>query len=236
MANLQTITADVKALLAAGGLPREFGLEEADYAGLVSAALARYSKDRPRLAYKDYAGNGAAYDFALPADWDGALSAVAALEYPQGEREPVHLQRRDWTIYGRGTGIEKLRLLRDTPQSGKTLRLFYTLPHVADDGSTTVPANDLKALAWLAGAEGCGILARRHAQTSAPTLQADAVDHQGKASEYTRLGKELERRYMGHLGLKEGDITPAAGATLDWDGELSQSRGDYLTHGGPGER
>lgn len=236
MANLQTITADVKALLAAGGLPQEFGLAEADYPGLVAAALARYSKDRPRRAHKDYAGDGAAYDFALPADWDGALSAVEGVEYPQGEREAAYLQRRDWTIYGQGTGVEKLRLLRDTPQSGKTLRLFYTLPHAADGSSTTVPANDLKPVAWLAAAEGCHVLARRHAQTSVPTLQADAVDHQSKASEYTRLGKELERRYMAHLGLKEGETAPAAGATLDWDESLSQGRGDYLTHGGPGER
>ena len=236
MPNRQTIIADVKAFLAEGGLPLEFGLAEADYPLAVAAALARYSKDRPRQAYKDYAGDGAAYDFALPADWDPALSAVAAVEYPEGEREPVHLQARDWTIYAKGTTAEKLRLLRHTPASGETARLFYTLPHGADDGSATVPANDLKAVAWLAAAEGCGILARRHAQSSVPTLGADQVDHQGKAPEYIRLGKELERKYMAHLGLREGDITPAAGATLDWDGDLSQSRGDYLTHGGPSER
>jgi hypothetical protein len=232
MASRQTIIADVKALLAAGTLPQEFGLVEADYPSLVAAALARYSKDRPRRAHKDYAGDGAAYDFALPADWDQALSAVEAVEYPQGEREPAYLDRRDWVIYAPGTSQEKLRLLRHTPASGKSARLFYTLPHEADDDSATVPANDLKAVAWLAAAEGCHALAHRFAQASAPTLSAGAVDYQSRAAEYTKLGKELERRYQAHVGQAPG----AAGATLDWDEQLSQSRGDYLTHGGPGER
>ncbi|MEK6711814.1 MAG: hypothetical protein AABZ64_14675, partial [Nitrospinota bacterium] len=228
----QTLIADVKALLAADGLPQEFGLEEADCAPLVDAALARYSQDRPRRAHKDYAGDGAAYDFALPADWDRALSIIEEVEYPQGEREPIYLQRRDWTLYAPGTSQEKLRLLRDTPQSGKTVRLFYTLPHAADGSSTTVPPNDLKAVAWLAAAGGCGALARRFAQASAPTLGADAMDHQSKAAEYTKLGRELERAYEDHIGRASGP----SGATLDWDERLSQRRGDYLTHGGPEER
>ncbi|MBI3024096.1 MAG: hypothetical protein HYY66_00180 [Candidatus Tectomicrobia bacterium] len=116
--------------------------------------------------------------------------------------------------------------------SGESARLFYTLPHEADEDSSTVPANDEKALAWLAAAEGCHALARRFAQTSAPTLSAGAMDYQSKAAEYTRLGKELERRYQAHVGQASGP----AGATLDWDEFLSQGRGDYLTHGGPGER
>ena len=232
MPNRQTIIADVKAFLAEGGMPREFGLAEADYPVAVAAALARYSKDRPRQAYKDYAGDGAAYDFALPADWDRALSVAEGVEYPRGQREAAYLQRRDWTIYAPGTSAEKLRLLHHTPGSGETARLFYTLPHMADQNTTTVPASDEKAVGWLGAAEGCHVLARRFAQTSAPTLSADAVDHLSKAAEYTRLGKELERKYQAHVGQASG----AAGATLDWDESLSGGRGDYLTHGGPGER
>ena len=232
MANLQTFIDGVRALLQADSLPAEFAPAEGEWAGFVLAALARYSQDRPRRAHADYAGDGASYDFALPADWDRALSVAEAVEYPRGEREAVYLQRRDWTIYAPGTPAEKLRLLRHTPKSGEAARLFYTLPHTADAFSATVPANDERAVAWLGAAEGCHVLARRFAQTSAPTLSADAVDHQSKAAEYTRLGKELERKYQAHVGQASG----AAGATLDWDESLSGGRGDYLTHGGPGER
>ncbi|MEE9274871.1 MAG: hypothetical protein V3V62_06150 [bacterium] len=236
MASRQTIIEDVKVLLKAGSLPREFGLEEADFTDLVEAALARYSKDRPRRAFADFAGDGAAFDFDLPADWDESLSTVERVEHPQGERVPVFLQRRDWTIYARGTSAEKLRLLRHTPQSGETVRLFYTLAHTADDSATTIPANDLKAAAWLAAAEGCHVLARRFAQTSAPIIGADAVDYQSKAREYTDLARQLERKYQNHIGLKEGETAGPAGVSLDWDAALSRSRGDWITHGGPEER
>lgn len=236
MANLLTLIEDVKVLLRAGSLPRGFGLEESDFAELVRSALARYGRDRPRLALADYPGDGAAHDFALPADWDGALSVVAGVEYPLGEREPALLQRRDWTIYARGTAAEKLRLLRHTPGAGETVRLFYTLGHTADPEGTTVPASDHAALAWLAAAEGCHVLARRFAQTQAPTIAADAVDYPSKAAEYTRLARELERKYQNHMGRREGDTAGPAGASLDWDAALARGRGDYLTHGGPEER
>ena len=57
MASRQTIIKEVKVLLKAGALPREFGVEEADFADLVNAALARYSKDRPLVSFADYAGD-----------------------------------------------------------------------------------------------------------------------------------------------------------------------------------
>ena len=236
MSSRQTIIADVKVFLKSGEIPPEVALAEADFADLVRAALARYSKDRPRKAFQDYAGDGAAYDFSLPADWDAALSTVLAVEYPQGEREPVYLQRRDWTIYGAGTSAAKLRLLRLTPGTGETARLFYAAPHTADDAATSIPANDLIAAAWLAAAEGCHILARRFAQSAEPLIGADAVSYPSKASEYTRLAKELERKYQAHIGQREGDTAGPAGHSLDWDEALSQRRGRYLTHGGPGER
>lgn len=236
MPNRQTIIAEIKVQLRAGALPQEFGLEEADYAELTAAALARYSKDRPARRMADFAGDGAAFDFALPADWDGALSAVRHIEYPQGKREPAFLQRRDWTLYAPGTPAEKLRLLRHTPQTGETVRLFYTAAHTADESAASVPAGDLKAVTWLGAAEGCHILARRFAQTGAPTLSADSVDYRSRSKEYTDLAGELERKYRLHMGLREGETARPAGISLDWDGALTKGRGDYLTHGGPEDR
>ena len=122
------------------------------------------------------------------------------------------------------------------PQMGRTLRLFYTIKHTADDARTSVPENDLGAVAWLAAAEGCHLLARRFAQSSAPTLAADSVDYRSKSSEYTRLGRELERKYQNHLGRQEGEVADPAGASLDWDALLSLARGEYFTHGASGDR
>ncbi len=236
MASRQTIIEEAKALLKAGALPREFGLEEADYAGLVSAALARYSRDRPRAAFADFEGDGASFDFPLPGDWDDSLSVVRAVEYPQGRRTPSFLQRRDWSIYAKGAPGAKLRLLRSVPRRGERARLFYTIGHAADEEGASVPRNDLTAVAWLAAAEGCGLLARRFAQSAPPTLAADSADYPGKSGEYARLARELERKYRNHVGQKEGEPAAAAGASLDWDASLSGRRGEYVTRGAPDER
>lgn len=236
MAGRQTIIETVKTLLKTDGLPREFGVEEADYAELVGAALARYSRDRPLAAFADFAGDGAAFDFDLPGDWDDSLSAVRAVEYPQGERTPSRLERRDWTIYAKGTPARKLRLLRHVPRRGERVRLFYTIAHEADDARASVPESDLIAVAQLAAAEGCHLLARRFAQSAPPTLAADSVDYPGKSGEYARLAKELERKYQNHVGRGEGEPAGAAGASLDWDAGLSMRRGEYVTRGSSADR
>ena len=236
MAGRQTIIKEVKVLLKAGALPQEFGVEEADFADLVNAALTRYSKDRPLVSFADFKGDSATFDFPLPRDWDDSLSFIRAVEYPQGERKPSYLRWSSWIIYAKGTPAAKFRLMYLAPQMGHTLRLFYTLKHTADDERTSVPENDLTAVAWLAAAEGCHLLARRFAQSSTPTLAADSVDYQSKAGEYTRLGRELERKYQNHLGRKEGEVAGPAGASLDWDALLSLGRGEYFTHGAPGDR
>ncbi len=236
MAGRQRIIKEVRALLKAGALPREFGIEEADYADLVNAALTRYSRDRPLVSFADYAGDSEAFDFPLPKDWDDSLSFIRAVEYPQGERKPSYLRRSAWIIYAKGTPAARFRLMYFVPQMGRTLRLFYTIKHTADDERTSVPENDLTAVAWLAAAEGCHLLARRFAQSSNPTLVADSVDYQSKSGEYTRLGRELERKYQNHLGRKEGEVVDPAGASLDWDALLSLGRGAYFTHGASGDR
>ena len=236
MAGRQKIIEEVKVLLKAGALPREFGIEEADFADLVNAALKRYSRDKPLVSFADYAGDGETYDFPLPEDWDDSLSFIREVEYPQGERKPSCLRRSSWIIYAKGTPAARFRLMYLSPQAGHTLRLFYTLGHTVDDARTSVPENDLTAVAWLAAAEGCHLLARRFAQSSTPTLAADSVDYQSKSSEYTRLGRELERKYQNHLGRKEGEAAGPAGASLDWDALLSLGRGEYFTHGASGDR
>ena len=236
MAGRQTIIKEVKVLLKAGALPQEFGVEEADFADLVNAALTRYSKDRPLVSFADFAGDSETFDFPLPPDWDDSLSFIRAVEYPQGKRKPSYLLRSAWIIYAKGTPAAKFRLMYFVPQQGQTLRLFYTLGHMADDERTSVPENDLTAVAWLAAAEGCHLLARRFAQSSTPTLTADSVDYQSKSGEYTRLGRELERKYQNHLGRKEGEVAGPAGASLDWDTLLSLGRGEYFTHGASGDR
>ena len=236
MASRQTIIKEVKVLLKAGALPREFGVEEADYADLVNAALTRYSKDRPLVSFADYAGDSKTFDFPLPEEWDDSLSFIREVEYPQGERKPSFLRRSAWVIYAKGTPAARFRLMHFVPQMGHTLRLFYTIKHTADDERTSVPENDLAAVAWLAAAEGCHLLARRFAQSSNPTIAADSVDYQSKSGEYTRLGRELERKYQNHLGRKEGEVAGPAGASLDWDALLSMACGEYFTHGASKDR
>ncbi len=234
----QEIEEGAKLLIRDESLPADMGFKDGEFGEMIRMALGRYSKDRQLKDYADMAGDGSAFDFSLPAAWDGSLSVPIQVEYPQGEQVPEFLQRRDWTIYAEGTSAEKFRFLTFTPASGKTARLFYTKRHTVSEtaASTTIPENDQGAFLKLVAAEACYELARRFAQTSAPTLGADSIDYESKATEYTKLARDLMRQYARHFGMKEGDTAGPAGATLDLDASLSQSRGDYLTHGNPRER
>lgn len=234
----QEIEESAKLLIRNATLPSDIGFQEGEFGEMLRLALDRYSKDRPLKDLSDMTGDGSTFDFSLPTAWDDAISSALSVEYPQGEQSPVFLQRKDWTIYAAGTSAQMFRFLTLIPASGKTARLIYTRRHTISEtaSETTIYGNDLAAFIKLVAAEACHELARRFAQTSAPTIAADAIDYESKSAEYTRLAKDLMRQYMNQLGMKEGDTAGPAGATLDLDFGLSQSRGDYLTHGSRGER
>lgn len=190
-------------------------------------AISDYSRDRPWRVVLDIAGAGS-YDLALPADWVAGFSHIVSIEYPAGRREPVLLESGAWTLYTSPAGT-LLRLLEVTPQSGETVRISYTLPHLVD--GTTLPAQDLDAVADLAAAIAFEKRATLVAEARDPTLAADLVGSRARAEDFAGRAREARRRYNERMG-KEGQPGAATGAA-DWDIELGDG-GDRITHPGRG--
>lgn len=177
-----------------------------DYGPAIAAALASYSKHRPREVVFDLVGNGGS-DLALPAGWVAEFSRILAVEYPVGENPPHLLATDEWSLYRSPQGYQ-LRLRWDNPAAGESVRLTYTAPRT----ETELPAGDLDAVASLAAAICLRTLAALYGQTSDPTIQADVVNYRSKTDEFRRLAEAMEERYNLHLGIDPKGGAPAASA------------------------
>ena len=195
-------------------------LTATDYDTALSSALARYSKDRPRLVVSDIAGTNSR-DYPVPAAWVDGLSTVERVEYPANQIPEILLDDDGWSIYRSPSGL-KFRLTECIPAVGEIIRLLFSTAH----DSTTVPDLDTPAVASLAASTCCRRLAQIYGQTSDPTIQADSVNYRSKGDEYARRAKELEGLYRSHIGVKENDTTPAACATV----RAPDNRRSRLTH------
>lgn len=193
-------------------------------------AVKRYARVRPIEAVQDYAGDGATFDFALPAGWVQDLSTVRSLEYPAGQRPASLLESDDWEYYRSSTSAVKIRLKDLTPSVGQTLRVTWTKPHQVDVSGSTIVSQDEEAVANLAAAIGLRQLAAHYANTVDPTLAADTVNYRSKSSDYLKLASELETQYREHMGIKDKESENLAGGTfvdVDRTNSLNQ---DQLTH------
>lgn len=179
-----------------------------DYDNGVSAALKRYSKDRPRVACIDQPGQGTA-DVAIPTDWCPGFSAVETVEFPVGRVPEVLIDARDWRFYFSPTGTV-LRFDSIKPTVNQVVRLTYSILH--DESS--LPATDQEAVAAFAASHCCQVLANAYGNTNDPVIQADSVNYRSKSDEYARRAKELKAFYKDHLGIRDGDAVPAAGVTI----------------------
>ncbi len=184
-------------------------LVTADFDAALAGALARYSKDRPRLVVADISGSGV-QDYAVPAGWVDGLSTVESIEYPAGQIPEALLDSDDWKLYRSPSGI-KIRLIESTPRTGETIRVLFSAGH----DSSTIPDLDSAAVANLAASYCCRRLAQSYGQTSDASIQADSVNYRSKGDEFARRAKELEGLYRIHVGVKEGDTAPAASVTVE---------------------
>jgi hypothetical protein len=188
-------------------------------------SLSYYSKDAPYLKVADIAGDGG-YQYDLPNDWQEGFSYIVKVEYPAGKQVPLLLEPGDYTVYKTPTGL-KLHFYSLSPLATETIRITYTTLYTQST-IDSIPAQDQDAFCLLAAALCCGAIARRYAQTSDSTIDADSVNYRSKSDEYARRAKELGLRYSNFMGKKEGTPSAASG-TKDWDTDYSWG-GDFLTH------
>lgn len=171
-------------------------------------AVRQYSRLRPRVRVADYDGDGSTYDFDLPSDWVEGFSAIKAVEFPAGEKDPTYL-KPDWWLLYRGTAGKVLRLLT-TPSSGESVRITYIIPHTLSGTANTTYENDFDAICALAAAYLCESLKAKFAGYHEPTLMADVVNYRTKSREFGEAAAAFRAQFALHFGMGPRDIVPAA--------------------------
>jgi len=171
-------------------------------------AVREFSRYVPRLRAKDYSGDGSAYTFDLPNDWDERFSRVVSIESPQGYQEPTYLDPWEYTVYLTPDGYQ-LRLF-STPGSATTVRVTYTAIHRVNSQDDTVPEAHKRALCYLAASMACRNLAAKYAGFTDPSITADVIGYITKQREYNAQADFYMNLFKLHLAMKPGDIAPAA--------------------------
>lgn len=186
----------------------------------IDAALKTYSIHNPKRLVRDQIGADS-HELDLPAEWVAEFSRIEQVEFPIGNipETIIGIDARD--LYQSPTGL-KLRLYYEQPAVSESVRISFTLPRLEAD----VPQQDLDAVADLAAANCCEILATLFSQDSDSTIGADVVNHQSKSSRYGRRAKRLRELYLNHVGVDD-ETTPAAASTVAPPPDRGRTR---LTH------
>lgn len=200
-------------------------LGEPDCIGLFGEAVAQYSRRRPRRTFFDKLGDGATFDVALPDGtlysgapaWVEGFSAVVAVEFPQGEREPVYLDAEDDYVLVPREAPTSLRLTQVTPTATQTLRVFYSVPHTVTDSLLTTPTADDDLLVNLTARNACLALAGAAADAKDSTIAGDSVAYRDIAQRYQALAKDYARLLPPEFREDPESTVPAASGWVDWD-------------------
>lgn len=217
--------ADYQALV--GALTRDdAGKLSADHLdSAIALAVERYSQDRPRLKAEDVTAAGG-NTLPLPAGWLDGFSVLASIEHPIGSVPPNYLQGDSYALYlaPSGTVIQA----RDGFSAGAQARCTYTIKHALSSAADTIPAQHCEAVACWAASSLCDQLATLYSGDSDSTIQADSVNHQSKAQEFSARARSLRKRYFDEMGI-DPKRAVAAGAVVDL--AFRDSRGyPQLTH------
>lgn len=218
--------ADYQNLIAALIRDDEAAIATAQRDQAIALAVDRYSQDRPRAKIEDVSAPGGE-TLTLPASYESGFSRLTQIEYPVGDVPPTLIVPERWQVLATPSGD---RLLLDgAPASGQTLRLSYTIRHVLDATTDTIPRNDREAAAKWGAALLLEQLAARAAGTTDPTIAADGVQRADQARKYADRAAALRQDYFDQLGI---DPKRAVGAgavvALQPTDSLGQPR---LTHG-----
>ncbi len=208
------------------GRPNASQLSASDLQEHVEEAVRRYSKDRPRISFRDYVGDGVAFDLSLSliTDWVNGFSYPFAIEYPQGERPPSYLDMGEVVPYPISSAPTVLRLMNTTPASGKTARVYYALPWpIPDETAATdlIPATDFEIVCHYAAYLGANQLAGRAVPHKDANLPSAAVfDLSGEGPNWREIARDNLNAYRAAVGGGD-DGKPAASGWINWDARSS---------------
>jgi hypothetical protein len=147
------------------------------------------------------------------------FSAVLDVEYPQGERIPVFLDMAEVVLYPDVFAPSKIRLEITTPASGKSARVYWSLPYpIPDTNPVTdlVPSEDFEAVVHLAASIVAGELVSEAADTTDPSMPgADIAGFDTESEKWRRRAETLRAFYLEHFGIEDGPS--GISGTTDWD-------------------
>lgn len=191
----------------------------------VRDALERYSRDEPQTLMLDLPGDGATYEYVLPATFSAGHSRVLSIEYPLSDRWAHAIDEHRWMLYRAPDGW-RLRLTEDTPTPGETVRVLYSAPQTIAglDGAltTTIPPYHTQAFIKLAAAHALTRLANRFLHEQEAALGLDSVNRSTKADQARRLAAALDAAYQAQVGAPDSGVAPAM-TWIRWQHERQQA-------------
>lgn len=213
-------------------------LAVSDWDAAISAAIQKYQADKPCEGVVVLDGNGT-WDYAIAGltGFVDGFSIVRQVVYPYvtTEQAPVPLEQDEYGLIRLPAGLY-LRFYTATPGATEDILVSYTKQHTLTEATSSVYATDEDALADLAAAFACDVLATLYAQTVDSSISADVVDRRSRSQEYRASAKEFRKRYDDAIGASGGatgetKAAPAA-AFCDFDRSFSEEgRSDYFFHG-----
>ncbi|MFZ5530298.1 MAG: hypothetical protein ACOY4U_04510 [Pseudomonadota bacterium] len=177
----------------------------------IAAAVERYGSDRPRQKVEDVTAAGGK-TLALPAGWVDGFSSLVGIEHPIGNVPPDFLPNDSYALYQAPSST--VIQVRDGFSAGAVARCTYTIKHVLSANTDTIPLQHREVVACLAASCLCEQLAALYSGDGDSTIQADNVNHQSKAQEFSARARSLRKRYFDELGIDPRRAV-AAGAVVD---------------------
>ncbi|MDX1491280.1 MAG: hypothetical protein R3332_08335 [Pseudohongiellaceae bacterium] len=186
-------------------------LSPGNISSAIELVINRYSKDRPLQLVEDCEVHED-LSVDLPSGWVNGFSSIVSIEAPIGRNPPSYVNEDYYYVYNLPASSVELRLLTRVVDAGSFLRICYVARHTATD---TFFEDDLEALAYLGASVLCDQLAAYYSHDSAPSIQADSVDHADKARKFSSRARDYRARYDTKFG--KGTNSNAAGTIVQAD-------------------
>lgn len=162
------------------------------YVDAANGGLDKYSQLEPQNVSSLYDLTSASVSYALPSNWVNDYSRVDRIEWPEGEQDPLYMDRRAWVL---GEGVGSWWFRYDTPGESDEARFHYILPHTLPNATSTgtaahltAPDKHFEGLCAHGAEAACLEVAGIYAKEGRSDIGADTADRSTKADAMRRLG------------------------------------------------
>lgn len=219
MADLTTFRSKVNATVPDKG---QRVLQE-DKDRFITEAVKQYSVDRPRIVTAELTGDGTTQVFTVPSGWTNRFSVLKFYEHPIDQVPQIERDLQDEIkVIERVDNVELIQLTTQVLAAAEKARIRFSAQHIVSESESTIPDNDLDAVANLAASKVARAMAAFFGESTAPTLGADVVLHDQKATLFTALGDRLLKMYVEHVS--SGEVVTGVVDHFDTDLLLTRRR------------